>query len=589
MYKRCLSRLAAVLCFLALCFLLQGSAAQRDVTVFCNGEQVEFSVAPQIVSGYTMVPLRDMAEILHGYIREYQTRMYTLAKSGTYLGFEAGKKQGEKNGGEYALPVAPVLVSGKMMVPLRAIADVFDMEITWDAKAYRVDLKFDISFHYYFKEECAAVVSAFDQGLLGDEIYFLPSNGEEDILLYRKGETMYLKTFGDFQRTRTRTLSEEEQSAFKTFIAENKIDQLADYEPAVLDGIFAQYVHCSKEGRSSFYINNPWPEISEAGEMHYELLLQFFKLLSSGTFDVHYETEKTVPGLEVLIKGEDHEIEAVWKDGDDMRVQVKEPNEPGNYKDIYHWYVFRDGEIAERAETPGGMQPEDAWADIPKEHLYDDYLNNYPWNITWKSYRVRAMRDEYNQDALYLTKEGEKPKLITHGTFAYPIVIPGSDYAVCAYAEHGWAKPNTIVTVNLKTFEITPLDIPADDELTPCAYFNGLVYIQGIGVWYTYDLETDTVTKLSIQPSGLSEIRERNLQPTQEENVYYTVGSIQDASVSKYYYVDTIGKLDINTLAFTPILACPGLQFDAMDLWVDEKENVAYIAHWGDLLRIPLP
>ena len=162
---------------------------------------------------------------------------------------------------------------------------------------------------------------------------------EEDILLYRKGETMYLKTFGDFQRTRTRTLSEEEQSAFKTFIAENKIDQLADYEPAVLDGIFAQYVHCSKEGRSSFYINNPWLEISEAGEMHYELLLQFFKLLSSGTFDVHYETEKTVPGLEVLIKGEDHEIEAVWKDGDDMRVQVKEPNEPGNYKDIYHWYV----------------------------------------------------------------------------------------------------------------------------------------------------------------------------------------------------------------------------------------------------------
>jgi hypothetical protein len=49
------------------------------------------------------------------------------------------------------------------------------------------------------------------------------------------------------------------------------------------------------------------------------------------------------------------------------------------------------------------------------------------------------------------------------------------------------------------------------------------------------------------------------------------------------------GLYDAKKFAFTPLLDLPDIQFDSMQMWVDEAGGYIYVAYEGQALRLPVP
>jgi len=106
---------------------LSGSAfAGPDaVVVKVNGKVVSFEgTQPRTITGRVMVPVRGVFEAIGAYV-EYNPVMHRVkarrANEDIELGL--GDKVATRDGAEIELEVAPVTIDGRMMVPLRFIAE----------------------------------------------------------------------------------------------------------------------------------------------------------------------------------------------------------------------------------------------------------------------------------------------------------------------------------------------------------------------------------------------------------------------------------------------------------------------------------
>ncbi len=106
---------------------LSGSAfAGTDaVVVKVNGKVVSFAgTQPHTIAGRVMVPVRGVFEAIGAYV-EYNPVMHRVkarrANEDIELGL--GDKVATRDGAEIELEVAPVTIDGRMMVPLRFIAE----------------------------------------------------------------------------------------------------------------------------------------------------------------------------------------------------------------------------------------------------------------------------------------------------------------------------------------------------------------------------------------------------------------------------------------------------------------------------------
>lgn len=50
-----------------------------------------------------------------------------------------------------------------------------------------------------------------------------------------------------------------------------------------------------------------------------------------------------------------------------------------------------------------------------------------------------------------------------------------------------------------------------------------------------------------------------------------------------------IGRYNLATFSFTPVINLSGLRLSRMEMWVDEAAGKIYFIHDGNLLRVPLP
>lgn len=434
------------------------------------------------------------------------------------------------------------------------------------------------------------IIAAYKRGYFGSELYYLEgdsiwSSYNEGIAISVHGSKVRLIYYQDLSRRKTRYLDQTEFEAFLAFIEKNNINSLSDWDTGhVMDGNAYQYLYCGNGKTHSFYINNP---DVDGKEVYQKLVETFFSLTQTGEFEISYDTDDVT----VLIPRDEFYVQGVWKNNDDFRVLIKE-NDDHRYKqpDDLVWRNYSDGKIAEICESP---YDKNIWLDyeysLPSGD-YHEHLNNYPWQVTWKQYLVRANRFyDSMTTGLWLISEKEEPILISEETYANPIVIPNTDLVICARAEKGWAHPNDLVLINLNTFEETVLDIAPADDLSPLIYFSGKVLIarhaEGASVYerYSYDVATGTIEQVDQRTfEGVHSIRERFLQSTATPNEYYTV------QARNYGAPVVVGKVNIDTLAFTPIARYPGLDFDSMDMWVDEPNQKIYVVINGDLLELPI-
>ncbi len=112
------------------------------IKVLIDGEKLKFDQEPIIKNGRTLVPLRAIFEALGAEVTwDAGSQTITALKDGKTITMRIDDKImtiGEK---KLELDVEPRILNGRTLVPIRAVAESLDAEVTWDSAAQSVIIK----------------------------------------------------------------------------------------------------------------------------------------------------------------------------------------------------------------------------------------------------------------------------------------------------------------------------------------------------------------------------------------------------------------------------------------------------------------
>ncbi|NGM81648.1 family 10 glycosylhydrolase [Paenibacillus sp. 7124] len=117
-------------------------AASAAITLELDGMTVASDVPPYITAKYvTMVPLGVISKGLGAQVQWNQsTRNVTIAKDGIELKLTSGKKTALVNGSSVLLDNAVVIRQGRIMVPIRFVAEQLGLQVVWNHAAKQISL-----------------------------------------------------------------------------------------------------------------------------------------------------------------------------------------------------------------------------------------------------------------------------------------------------------------------------------------------------------------------------------------------------------------------------------------------------------------
>jgi hypothetical protein len=106
-----------------------------------NNETFSLEAAPTITSGRTMVPLRFVGEAFGAeFTYDSVFKIIDINFGSDKIKMQIGKNIAFVNGIEIALDVAPYIVNGRTLVPIRFISETFGAEVVWDGTTKTVTI-----------------------------------------------------------------------------------------------------------------------------------------------------------------------------------------------------------------------------------------------------------------------------------------------------------------------------------------------------------------------------------------------------------------------------------------------------------------
>ena len=115
---------------------------ESKITVNLDDSEVSFSVMPEIKEGRTMVPMRELFEMLGATVNwDGETRTVTANKGRSSVKLQIGNLTVNMNGEEKQMEAAPYIINGRTMVPLRFASEALGIRVGWDAKSRTIYLK----------------------------------------------------------------------------------------------------------------------------------------------------------------------------------------------------------------------------------------------------------------------------------------------------------------------------------------------------------------------------------------------------------------------------------------------------------------
>src|SRR5262249_34550552 len=148
-----------------------------------------------------------------------------------------------------------------------------------------------------------------------------------------------------------------------------------------------------------------------------------------------------------------------------------------------------------------------------------------------------------------------------------------------------------IVRIDAKTYreykvtELAREDVRAVTEITGL----GKVVISH-GEWdepekQTYSVLTPSTGALDIVKGEFRPLIQQSYRPLQSINNSPAFwAAIADEKSKKTVF----GRYDAKSFSFTPLIELPDIQFNSMQMWVDDSSKQNYVAYNGHLLRLPL-
>ncbi|MBR6401449.1 MAG: copper amine oxidase N-terminal domain-containing protein [Firmicutes bacterium] len=120
--------------FAAALVLMCGTCSAQDISVKLNGSVIDFQDRKPVVSeGRTLIPLRGLFDKMGFDIAwAADTKTVTLTKDSDLLSVVIGEKKYYLNGVSHEMDVPAQIINGYTMLPLRAIADATGANVFWD-------------------------------------------------------------------------------------------------------------------------------------------------------------------------------------------------------------------------------------------------------------------------------------------------------------------------------------------------------------------------------------------------------------------------------------------------------------------------
>lgn len=111
------------------------------ITVILNGKQLEFDVEPMLINSRTMVPMRVIFEALGADVDWDGTTQTAIGVTkNTTIKITIGKDYLLKNDNIVVLDSPAVVISGRTLVPVRAIAESLDCKVEWYGETQVVEI-----------------------------------------------------------------------------------------------------------------------------------------------------------------------------------------------------------------------------------------------------------------------------------------------------------------------------------------------------------------------------------------------------------------------------------------------------------------
>lgn len=117
----------------------KAQAEEWPVRVVVDEIELQSDVPPTLVDGRTLVPFRAIAESLGVTVTWVGESQTVLAEGqGSRLRLVVGSHSAQVNGVDQWLDVAPQIISGRTMVPARIFAEAFDSKVAWEGESQTV-------------------------------------------------------------------------------------------------------------------------------------------------------------------------------------------------------------------------------------------------------------------------------------------------------------------------------------------------------------------------------------------------------------------------------------------------------------------
>ncbi len=125
--------LLLVLVIAAVSFVAPVMAEETAISVLLDGEYIAFDVAPTIIEGRTMVPVRAVFEALGATVDwQQETQKVVSHKGETDVTLTINDKTLYKNGEAVVLDVPAQLIDSRTLVPVRAISEAYGCYVDWN-------------------------------------------------------------------------------------------------------------------------------------------------------------------------------------------------------------------------------------------------------------------------------------------------------------------------------------------------------------------------------------------------------------------------------------------------------------------------
>lgn len=149
MKKRIISCALGILLLAAVSFVTVAEKEEK-VKVEMDGQIIDFDVDAQIINGSTMVPLRKIFEEIGALVKwdgetgtvtaRKGAKTVTLRVESSELTIDKGKTDSEGNAvvENVSLDAPAKIISGRTLVPVRAVSEAFGLNVSWDAESSTV-------------------------------------------------------------------------------------------------------------------------------------------------------------------------------------------------------------------------------------------------------------------------------------------------------------------------------------------------------------------------------------------------------------------------------------------------------------------